>query len=112
GGRACHKEPCPPRVDPATGPSEQLTSPPAGDSSNAFVAWYATRLQETLARLGHVHRSANSALDGDAPADRTAAEAQPPVRLVLNLCDVDRPRPVHRRGQGTFVATIVEAAYA
>ena len=32
------------------------------------------------------------------------------MRLVLNLCDFDRPRPVHRRGQGTFVATIVEGA--
>src|SRR5262249_52363867 len=105
-----HQETWTPLLEPAIGSSEQLSFTTAGDSSNAFVAWYATRLQETLARLGHVHRSANSALDGDAPADRTAAEAQPPVRLVLNLCDVDRPRPVHRRGQGTFVATIVEGA--
>ena len=99
-----------PLLEPATGSSEQLSFTTAGDSSNAFVAWYATRLQETLARQGHVHRSVNSALDADAPADRTAAEAQSPVRLVLNLCDIDRPRPVHRRGQGTFVATIVEGA--
>jgi ribulose-5-phosphate 4-epimerase/fuculose-1-phosphate aldolase len=99
-----------PLLEPATGSSEQLSFTTAGDSSNAFVAWYATRLQETLARQGHVHRSNNSALDVDASDERAAAEAQPPVRLVLNLCDIDRPRPVHRRGQGTFVATIVEGA--
>jgi ribulose-5-phosphate 4-epimerase/fuculose-1-phosphate aldolase len=99
-----------PLLEPAIGSGEQLSFTTAGDSSNAFVAWYATRLQETLARQGHVHRSNGSALDADAPAERAAAEAQPPVRLVLNLCDIDRPRPVHRRGQGTFVATIVEGA--
>jgi hypothetical protein len=99
-----------PLLEPAIGSSEQLSFTTAGDSSNAFVAWYATRLQETLARQGQVHRSNSSALDADAPAEREAAEAQPPVRLVLNLCDIDRPRPVHRRGQGTFVATIVEGA--
>ena len=38
------------------------------------------------------------------------AAAQPPIRLVLNFCEIDRPRPVHRRGQGTFVATIVAGA--
>jgi ribulose-5-phosphate 4-epimerase/fuculose-1-phosphate aldolase len=30
------------------------------------------------------------------------------VRLVINLCDIDKPRSVQRRGQGTFVATVVE----
>ena len=95
-----------PLLEPATGSSEQLSFTTAGDSNNAFVAWYATRLQEVIAHQGHVHRSANNALDGEVPS----SEAQPPVRLVLNLCDIDRPRPVHRRGQGTFVATIVEGA--
>jgi ribulose-5-phosphate 4-epimerase/fuculose-1-phosphate aldolase len=98
-----------PLLEPATGSNEQLSFTTAGDSSNAFVAWYATRLQETLACQGHVHRSNGAAQDAEATSDQ-AAETQPPVRLVLNLCDIDRPRSVHRRGQGTFVATIVEGA--
>jgi ribulose-5-phosphate 4-epimerase/fuculose-1-phosphate aldolase len=93
-----------PLLEPTTGSTESLSFTTAGDATNPFVLWYAERLQETLAHLGHVHQSTNGALaaEGD-----TSGEA-PPVRLVLNLCDIDRPRPVHRRGQGTFVATIVE----
>jgi ribulose-5-phosphate 4-epimerase/fuculose-1-phosphate aldolase len=97
-----------PLLEPTPGSSEQLSFTTAGDSNNTFVAWYAARLQETLARQGHIHRPSNTTLDTDSLAERSAAEAQPPTRLVFNLCDIDRPRPVHRRGQGTFVATIVE----
>jgi hypothetical protein len=73
------------------------------------LAWYAAHLQATLERQGHIYR-ANAIALGDTQADRANAEAQPPVRLVLNLCEIDQPRPVRRRGQGTFVATIVEGA--
>jgi ribulose-5-phosphate 4-epimerase/fuculose-1-phosphate aldolase len=99
-----------PLLEPTLGSGEQLSFTTAGDSKNPFVAWYATRLQETLARQGHIHRPSNPTPDPDTSAEQADAEAQPPTRLVLNLCDIDRPRPVHRRGQGTFVATIVEGA--
>jgi ribulose-5-phosphate 4-epimerase/fuculose-1-phosphate aldolase len=96
-----HQETWTPLMEPVIGSDEQLSFTTAGGSSNSFVAWYATRLQETLAQQGHLHRSNNSALESE-------AATQGPVRLVLNLCDLERPRSVHRRGQGTFVATIVE----
>jgi ribulose-5-phosphate 4-epimerase/fuculose-1-phosphate aldolase len=98
-----------PLLEPTLGSAEQLSFTVAGDSGSAFLAWYATRLQATLARQGHIYRANAIALD-DTQADQAGAETQPPVRLVLNLCDIDRPRPVRRRGQGTFVATIVEGA--
>jgi ribulose-5-phosphate 4-epimerase/fuculose-1-phosphate aldolase len=103
-----HQETWTPLMEPALGSDERLSFTTAGETSNSFVAWYARRLEETLTRRGHLHRSNNGALTNDTPAEGSPADSQPPVRLVLNLCDLDRPRPVHRRGQGTFVATIVE----
>jgi ribulose-5-phosphate 4-epimerase/fuculose-1-phosphate aldolase len=103
-----HQETWTPLLEPAIGSNEQLSFTTAGETSNSFVAWYATRLQATLAGQGHVHRPNNGALEAETVADQPPAETQSPVRLVLNLCDFHRPRPVHRRGQGTFVATIVE----
>jgi ribulose-5-phosphate 4-epimerase/fuculose-1-phosphate aldolase len=64
------------------------------------VSWFARGLVAALDRHGHAFQP---------PVASDAAPDQlPPVRLVLNLCDIDKPRPIHRRGQGTFVATIVE----
>ncbi|MBK9715882.1 MAG: class II aldolase/adducin family protein [Kouleothrix sp.] len=102
-----HPETGTPLMEPTTGSAERLSFTTAGETSSSFVLWYADRLQETLARLGHTPRS-GGAPAGDESAEGPATEAQSPVRLVLNLCDFDRPRPIHRRGQGTFVATIVE----
>lgn len=87
---------------------EELTFTIAGETSSPFVRWYAERLQDTLTRQGHTYRLPNGALATEPQADRTPPDPREQVRLVLNLCDIDRPRPVHRRGQGTFVATIVE----
>jgi ribulose-5-phosphate 4-epimerase/fuculose-1-phosphate aldolase len=99
-----------PLLEPAIGFNERLSFTTVGDASNPFVAWYATRLQETLARQGHIHRPSGTVRDLDALDEQPNTASQPPIRLVLNLCDIDRPRPVHRRGQGTFVATIVVGA--
>jgi hypothetical protein len=101
-----HQETWTPLMEPTTGSDERLSFATAGETSDPFVIWYAERLQETLARLGHVHRSNSGALAAEAAQEEATGDA-PPVRLVLNLCDIDRPRSVHRRGQGTFVATIV-----
>ncbi len=99
-----------PLLEPTLGFNERLSFTTAGDASNPFVAWYAAGLQETLAHQGHIHHPSSLVRDRDALAEQADAKAQPPMRLVLNLCDIERPRPVHRRGQGTFVATIVEGA--
>jgi ribulose-5-phosphate 4-epimerase/fuculose-1-phosphate aldolase len=99
-----------PLLEPTPGFSEQLIFTTAGDASNPSVAWYAARLLEALARQGHTYRPSGIAPDLDALVEQAGTAAQPPIRLVLNLCDIDRPRPVHRRGQGTFVATIVAGA--
>ena len=97
-----HQETWSPLAEPAIGSAERLSFATAGDTSNTFVRWFARRLEETLARQGHVQRP------GEPDTTGSAGAPENPVRLVLNLCDIDRPRPVHRRGQGTFVATIVE----
>jgi ribulose-5-phosphate 4-epimerase/fuculose-1-phosphate aldolase len=99
-----------PLLEPTPGFSERLIFTTAGDASNPSVAWYAARLQEALARQGHIYRPSGIAPDLDTLVEQADTVAQPPIRLVLNLCDIDRPRPVHRRGQGTFVATIVAGA--
>ena len=98
-----HQETWTPLAEPLLGSDERLSFTIAGDSTNPFVQWFAQRLQVTLAHQGHLLRRGGLASD-------SAEDAAPdsPVRLVLNLCDIDRPRSVHRRGQGTFVATIVE----
>jgi ribulose-5-phosphate 4-epimerase/fuculose-1-phosphate aldolase len=105
-----YPETWPPLLEPTPGFSERLSFTTAGDASNPFVAWYAARLQETLVRQGHIYHPSSLAPDRDALAERADPAAQSTIRLVLNLCDPDRPRPVHRRGQGTFVATIVAGA--
>ncbi|MEN9934144.1 MAG: hypothetical protein RLZZ387_723 [Chloroflexota bacterium] len=89
-----------PPMGPMTGPDEELTFTTAGESSSSLVSWFARGLVAALDRHGHAFQP---------PVASDAAPDQlPPVRLVLNLCDIDKPRPIHRRGQGTFVATIVE----
>ncbi len=103
-----HQETWTPPMGPAIGLDERMTFTTAGETTSSFVAWYARRLQETLVRQGHVHRPTNGALAMDVATEAPPAEAQEPVRLVLNLCDIERPRSVRRSGQGTFVVTIVE----
>ena len=92
-----HQETWSPLVEPAPDSAEQLSFTTTGDTTNPFLLWFASQLRATLEQLGHSHR-----------AGAEPGEAELPVRLVLNLCDIDRPRSVHRRGQGTFVATIVQ----
>jgi ribulose-5-phosphate 4-epimerase/fuculose-1-phosphate aldolase len=97
---------------PISGPlldlDERLTFTTTGETSSSFVVWYVEQLQETLTRQGHIHRSLNGAVSPEVQAESALTEPQEQVRLVFNLCDIERPRPVHRRGQGTFVVTIVE----
>jgi ribulose-5-phosphate 4-epimerase/fuculose-1-phosphate aldolase len=95
-----HQDTWTPLMGPTHGPDEELNFTTAGTSSSALVGWFARGLSAALERRGH-------AFQPPAPPD-AAPDQHPPVRLVLNLCDIDRPRPIHRRGQGTFVATIVE----
>jgi ribulose-5-phosphate 4-epimerase/fuculose-1-phosphate aldolase len=85
---------------PAIGADKELSFTTAGETSSALVGWFTRGLLAALERHGH-------AFQHPAPPD-AALDQHPPVRLVVNLCDLDSPRPVHRRGQGTFVATIVE----
>src|SRR5215471_1192993 len=89
---------------------ERLTFTIAGETSSTFVTWYADRLRETLMRQGHIYRPLNGTIAMDAVAEGTPPDPREQVRLVLNLCDIERPRPIRRSGQGTFVVTIVEGA--
>ena len=97
-------------VGPTLDLDERLTFTTAGETSSAFVNWYAERLREIMTRQGHIHRTLNGALVMDAVPEGTPADPRDQVRLVLNLCDIDRARPIRRSGQGTFVVTIVEGA--
>lgn len=83
--------------------SEQLTFTTAGETSSELVNWFAKNLREAILRLGHLYHDASSSMVTDEQGDH-----QHTVRLVINLCDIDKPRSVQRRGQGTFVATVVE----
>lgn len=87
----------------AHGSDEQLTFTTAGETSSELVNWFAKSLREAILRLGHLYQDASSSMVADEQGDH-----QHTVRLVINLCDIDKPRSVQRRGQGTFVATVVE----
>jgi ribulose-5-phosphate 4-epimerase/fuculose-1-phosphate aldolase len=97
-------------VGPTLDLDERLTFTTARETSSAFVNWYAERLRDVMTRQGHIHRTLNGALVMDAVPEGTPADPRDQVRLVLNLCDIDRARPIRRSGQGTFVVTIVEGA--
>jgi ribulose-5-phosphate 4-epimerase/fuculose-1-phosphate aldolase len=90
---------------PALDTDEQLTFTTAGETSSDLVNWFAASLRETILRLGHLYHDANSSMVSGDQGDQ-----QHTVRLVINLCDIDKPRSVQRRGQGTFVATVVEGS--
>jgi class II aldolase/adducin N-terminal domain-containing protein len=89
---------------------ERLTFTTAGETSSAFVSWYAEQLRDVMTRQGHTHRILNGTLAMDAVPEGAPSDPREQVRLVLNLCDIDRARPIRRSGQGTFVVTIVEGA--
>ena len=97
-------------VGPTLDLDERLTFTTAGETSSAFVNWYAERLRDVMTRQGHTHRTLNGALVMDAVPEGAPADPRDQVRLVLNLGDIDRVRPIRRSGQGTFVVTIVEGA--
>lgn len=103
-----HQETWTPLMGPAIGLDERLNFTIAGETQSALVTWYAERLRDTIVRQGNMYRSFNGAFPGDSADDDALAEAQEQIRLVINMCDIDRPRSVQRRGQGTFVVTIVE----
>ena len=75
------------------GSEEQLTFTTAGETSSDLVNWFAQGLRATILRLGHLYRDSNSSMvEGD------QGDQQHTVRLVINLCDIDKPRSVQRRG--------------
>src|SRR5262245_8366098 len=95
-------------VGPTLDLDERLTFTTAGETSSVFVNWYAQRLRDEMTHQGHIHRRPKGALVMDAAPRVAAADPRDQVRLVPNVGDIERVRPVHRRGQGTFVVTIVE----
>lgn len=97
-------------VGPTLDLDERLSFTTAGETSSAFVHWYVEQLRNVMIGQGHVHRAPNGALAMDAVPEGAPADPRDQVRLVLNLGDVDRVRPIRRSGQGTFVVTIVEGA--
>src|SRR5258706_8635121 len=105
---AMQQEPLPSLAEPVLDLDERLTFTTAGETSSAFVAWYTGRLRDVMTRLGHTHRVLNGSLIMDAVPEGAPSDPRDQVRLVFNMCDIDRPRPLRRSGQGTFVVTIVE----
>lgn len=78
---------------------ERLVFSRAGDTSSALVHWFADTLAATMTARGHVQRTPDATPTSD-------AELPEHIRLVINMTDLERPRPVRRSGQGTFVATV------
>ena len=83
--------------------NEQMTFTIAGESNSAFVAQFAERLRDVIVSKGHTF--APNAVDASGEIHLSE-----PLRLVLNMCSVEKPKPVNRKGQGTFVASIFEGA--
>ncbi len=71
------------------------------------VRWFAAGLQRQL--QAHGHRLYLLPNHDDQQPLATPAPQTDQVRLVLNLADLAAPRPFHRRGQGTFVVTLLAA---
>lgn len=63
-----------------------------GERPGPFLEWYTAHLREQLIAAGCHH----------------CAAPPPDVRLVLNLLDLQRPRPFRRRAQATFVVAVAE----
>ncbi len=78
----------------------------AGETNSELVRWYAEQVRETLMRQGHTFRS----FDQVYSTELGAIDPNEQVRLVINMADIERPRPVRRSGQGTFVVTVFEGS--
>lgn len=89
---------------PAFAPEERIIFGIAGETQSAQVRWFADGLKAALLRRGHELRSL-----ADARAQEPdALVPSEQIRLVVNLVDVEQPRPVRRSGQGTFVVSLLE----
>jgi ribulose-5-phosphate 4-epimerase/fuculose-1-phosphate aldolase len=110
GWSAMQHEPLSSLAGPTFDSDERLTFTTAGETTSSFVTWYADHLREVMTHEGHIHRPLGGPISMDAVPEGAPADPRDQVRLVLNLCDIDRPRPIRRSGQGTFVVTIVEGA--
>ena len=80
---------------------EVMTFTVAGSSQSAFVEQFTERLRDKIVAKGNIYRPNVIDQSGEVKEEGS-------LRLVLNKCDVDGPRPVRRGGQGTFVASIFE----
>jgi ribulose-5-phosphate 4-epimerase/fuculose-1-phosphate aldolase len=89
---------------PAFAPEERIIFGMAGETQSAQVRWFAEGLQAALLRRGHELRSLAEARAVE--ADALVPSEQ--IRLVVNLVDIEQPRPVRRSGQGTFVVSLID----
>lgn len=87
---------------------ERMTFSIAGETNSSQVHWYAEKLHDTLIAQGHTYRPMAAPRVIDTNGDDETADTIGQVRMVINLVDLDRPWPVRRTGQGTFVVTIVK----
>lgn len=88
-------------MNPALAADDQIVFTVAGEPDSDEMRWFADGLRAALERQGHIYRPGAVITRADSMADQEL-----PVRLVLNLCAINAPRPIKRRGQGTFVATV------
>ncbi|HEY8477457.1 MAG TPA: class II aldolase/adducin family protein [Chloroflexota bacterium] len=64
-----------------------------GEGRGTKAQWFARGLKRILEAHGH----------------RFIERPEPNVRLVINVVDIDRPKPYRRKAQATFVVSVVEA---
>jgi hypothetical protein len=86
-------------VGPTLDLDERLTFTTAGETSSAFVNWYAERLRGVMTRQGHIHRTLNGALVMDAVPEGT------PARRTTRDISGCRPQGSIRAGSKPSVAT-------
>jgi ribulose-5-phosphate 4-epimerase/fuculose-1-phosphate aldolase len=93
--------------------SQQLSFGVVDATSSSLVRWFAHGFRRILQAHNHTFvllRDREDKPERSAEVAADAAAATDQVRLVLNLADLAHPRTFHRRGQGTFVVTILAAA--
>ena len=101
---------------------ESLTFTIVRNTRSQTLDWFAKGLKRVLVAHGHnyghfvpgrdgalsVDESSDDHVSG-AMVEKGTLQTSGPIRFVINLVDFDNPRPFYRRGQVTFVATVIES---
>jgi Class II Aldolase and Adducin N-terminal domain len=87
-------------------------------TQSQLLEWFAAGLKRTLLNRGHAYENRSNGSGRNEEASRSGVgvgvsdgviRLDSPIGLVINLTDVRCTRRIHRKGQGTFVVSVIEA---